>query len=99
MNKKLILKSMGYRQLGNSKIYAKPVGFHLLTFDLVKQTLTNCFRSNKTHQICVYNSHEITDDENFLQMLKYHESTSRLSVGNPSDFEFLNSTETFEELL
>lgn len=92
------LISMGYREVVTN-FYAKPVGFHFLTFEIDKLLFTNWFKGkdNSTH---IWNSDTYTDEETdgeFLGWIKSVEMYTRINAGDISNYEFINQTDILND--
>lgn len=93
------LKSMGYRE-ASKDIWAKPVGYSFLTFDISKNTIASWFVGVNQKHYCW--SSEIFDPMNaeILSFIKEFESGSKFAVGETStSFEFLTTEQQIEEFL
>lgn len=92
------LLSMGYRSL-DKNIYAKPIGFNLLIFELNEKRWTNWFTGSdgKKH---IYDS-EVFEEEkfsNFLNFIKNEEAQATYSTFHYlSNYEFLTLKQKLTE--
>lgn len=95
------LKSMGYRKMSDG-VWAKPVGNHLLTFEMDSMKWTNWFKG-ADEKMCIWNSSDygyppLIDDteERFLDWIKGTEAFTRIDITNASEFNFLSLQEVAE---
>lgn len=102
---KLAMTRMGYRDMGNGQVWAKPVAYHLYTIRMIDGVakFTNYFLGAQ-RQMLVWNSQEITDTEDsggYELSIKYAEYGTRCDVGNrfDSDFGFASQAEVFATML
>lgn len=88
-------KSMGYRMLGDN-IVAKPVGYHLFSYNINENTLANYFRSAQDGKLALYRSIELdkTNEESLLEEIMQFESNTStrvfFSTSNYSPFNWLD---------
>lgn len=90
------LKAMGYRELGISKKWAKPVGFSLLVFDLNLQEWTVYFKSHRGDETLVWvkEKYEQSADTDPTEWLSHVEVFShRDIIGNQKSWAFLDMHE------
>jgi hypothetical protein len=93
-----VLTSMGYRPM-SSIIWGKPIGYHLLTYELNTNEFTNWFKGYDDTLLRwnseIYEKDE-TVKEDFLNFLKYVEACTNTShMSHSSVFEFLTLIEEY----
>jgi hypothetical protein len=99
-NQQVSLKKMGYRVLNeNPLVYAKPVGFHLLTFNIERKEFLNFFGKKS-----IWNSETIKDEiynseTDFLNAIKNFEAYTSLDKTSETEFQFLSKEEYYESIL
>lgn len=91
------LLSMGYRPL-SPRVWGKPVGFHLLTFDTEKMEISNFFKSPRTDETLLYERQKI-DEDNFVRQIKSFESYAKYTITSSADWSFLTKEQEIEFLL
>ena len=100
---KLALLKMGYREM-NENVFGKPIGFHLITFELDKLLWTNWFKgnNNETHiwNSSKYDMANIDLKDDFLNFIKISERESNMNQGwnENSKYEFLIPEQYFSNL-
>jgi hypothetical protein len=87
----LELISFGYRELNNSKVWAKPIGFMIFIFEFEKQEISLWFKSAGTKDKLIWNSEKV---ESLIDLKCYEHYNQGLGKGScQTEFEFLNPLE------
>lgn len=90
------LQSMGYRE-ASPGLWLKPVGYCSATFNVSLMEWASWFRPANGGNAQIYTSDIFSGDtDQFIEWLKYRESTGRLDLILPSSFEFMTKKEQLE---
>lgn len=87
MSKNKILMSLGYRQL-DQDIWAKPIGYHIVSVDTKEMTIFNIFTSMSTHEPSLYKRASLTN-EYFEDEIKEFEAYGKFTVRSGKQYAFL----------
>ncbi len=87
----LELISFGYRELDNSKVWAKPIGFMIFIYKFETQEISLWFKSARSEEKLIWNSQKI---DSLTDLKCYEHFTEGLGKGSTNtEFEFLNQLE------
>lgn len=87
MSKNKILMSLGYRQL-DQDIWAKPIGYHIVSIDTKEMTISNIFSSMKDMSAQLYERKALTE-ERFESGIKEFEAYGKFTVRSGKQYAFL----------
>ena len=94
------LKKMGYRIFHrNPVVYAKPVGFHILTYNVEKREIMNFFGERSIWNTEILDESACANEAEFLSAIKNFESSTSLDKKIKNSLEFLTTEEMIEGLV
>lgn len=94
------LMKMGYRIYNqNPLVYAKPIGFHIITFNFEKKEFLNFFGKQSIWNTEIIGEELWNNEQEFLEKIKWFEASTSLNKQIMNELEFLTVKDQIEILL